>query len=69
MTYEQANREIARLQRDCLRVPQSGAKKPRGISNEQAKLLGELCREPGVPYRGSGMTLEQAAREIARLQG
>jgi uncharacterized protein YqjF (DUF2071 family) len=39
----------------------------RGISNAQAKFLGRLCRELGVPYSGSGMTREQATHAIDTL--
>jgi hypothetical protein len=42
--------------------------KPRGISNDQARLLGALCRQQGMPYRGQGMTYAEAAHEIDRLR-
>jgi hypothetical protein len=52
---------------DWLGAPRP-AGKPRGISNEQAKELGRLCRQHRVPYNGNGMTAAQAAREIDRLR-
>lgn len=42
----------------------------KGISNEQAKELGALCRAAGEPYMGNvgGFTAVDAAREIGRLK-
>jgi hypothetical protein len=39
-----------------------------GITNKQAKLLGLLCRELGLPYNGSGLRAFEASCEISRLQ-
>lgn len=42
--------------------------KSRGISNDQARELGRLCRALGLPYRGQGMSYAEARAEIARLR-
>lgn len=38
-----------------------------GITNAQAKFLGQLCRELGVEYPGHGMRRGQAAEAIKTL--
>jgi hypothetical protein len=38
--------------------------RPPGISNDQARELGALQRELGVPYTGHGMTARQARNAI-----
>jgi hypothetical protein len=44
------------------------SRKPRGITNGQARRLAKLQRAHGHPYTGKGMNAEQAAAEIARLE-
>lgn len=43
-------------------------KKPRGISNEQAREMAALARDVGEPYHGRGMTAADAASEIKTLR-
>lgn len=40
----------------------------KGITNKQASYLAALQREAREPYSGSGMTRQQASREIDRLE-
>jgi hypothetical protein len=42
-------------------------RKPRGITNEQAKELARLQRTAGESYTGNGMTEREARAEIQRL--
>ena len=43
------------------------ARKPKGITNEQAKYLASLQRRAGEKYSGSGLTSRQASDEIKRV--
>jgi len=44
------------------------ARKPRGLSNAQARELGRLCRLLGRPYPGNGMAMLEASRTIDELR-
>lgn len=44
-------------------------RKPKGITNVQAKYLASLQRKAGEPYSGSGLTTSEASQEIRRLLG
>lgn len=50
-------------------VDQPSARRPRGMTNEQAKELARLQRAAGEPYSGNGMTEREARAEIQRLTG
>jgi hypothetical protein len=63
---------VTRLDWDRARRParsrREAAGRPRGISNDQARELGRLSRQAGVPYGGNGMSAQVAAATIASLR-
>jgi len=48
--------------------PTTRSRKPKGITNAQARELARLCRLLGRTYPGSGMSLLTASRTIAELR-
>jgi len=51
-----------------VRMRNRGGRRPKGITNSQARELARLCRLLGRPYPGSGMSLLEASRTIAELR-
>jgi hypothetical protein len=49
--------------------PKKKPKKPKGITNSQAKYLAALQRKAGERYSGNGLTAKEASAEIKRLTG
>jgi hypothetical protein len=70
MTRAEADTAIANAQAVLGSRPKAPAPRPKppGIANEQAKRLGFLCRQLGWPYRGSGMTRDEADTAIAEAE-
>jgi hypothetical protein len=48
--------------------PKKKRKKARGITNKQAQYLASLQRRLGEPYKGNGLTMQQASMLIADCQ-
>jgi hypothetical protein len=53
---------------DPIGRPPAPKRKPKGITNAQARELARLRRKQGLPYDGRGMTAGEAYRAIANAR-